>query len=277
MPEAPDVGRHLARLYSPASERPVLEGLFAMESEIGASLRGKLDHAVAHVRLQWWREECGRVAAGRPTHPITRALVAEFGDASADALAGVGGFVEVIAWDLASATFETRRELQSHCERWSAAMMLPAAAHAAPRATSPWLAIGAAVYELQMLANLESDARVGRLRLPLDELDRAGVKPEALLATPYTPQLAALLRERYEAVRTLLVDSTGRVEPTARAALRGLIVWAGMTWRRSHQLENALPHPQRPRRLEALADAWHAWRAARGALAGKLTLPPASH
>ena len=71
-------------------------------------------------------------------------------------------------------------------------MTLPAVAHAAPQAKGPWLAIGAAMYEVQMLANLDTDARAGRLRLPLDELERAGVKPESLVATPHAPQLTSL-------------------------------------------------------------------------------------
>jgi 15-cis-phytoene synthase len=272
-----DLGRHLASLYSLPAERPILEALFALESEIGASLHAGLDHTVAHVRLQWWREECARVASGTPSHPLTRALAAEFPNTPGDALAGLAGFVDVAVWDLAAATFETRRELQAFCERWAAAMMLPAVAHAAPQAKDPWLAIGAAMYEVQMLANLDTDARAGRLRLPLDELERAGVKPESLVATPHAPQLTSLLRERHTRLRCVLADSIGRVPQTAQPALRGLLVWANMSWRRSQQLERALPGPRQPQAFEALADAWYAWRAARHATTGKLRLASDAH
>lgn len=275
MPETSD--RHLASLYSPPSERPVLEALLALESEIGASLESGLDHTVAHIRLQWWRDECARVADGKPSHPLTRRLLAEFSRTPGEALAGLGGFVDMAVWDLAAATFETRRELQGYCERWAGAMVLPAAAHAAPEATEPWRAIGAAMYEVHLLANLESDARAGRLRLPLSELGQAGVRPDGVVGTPHSEQLAALLRERHEALRSVLADSITSLTPAAQPPLRGLLVWATMAWRRSQQLQRALPDSQRPQRLDALADAWHAWRAARHALAGKLRLPSDSH
>lgn len=275
MPETSD--RHLASLYSPQSERPVLEALFAVESEIGASLQAGLDHTVAHIRLQWWRDECARVADGKPAHPLTRRLLVEFSGTTGPVLAELGGFVDVAVWDLAAATFETRRELQGYCDRWAAAMVLPAARHAAPEVANPWRAIGAAMHEIHLLANLETDARAGRVRLPLSELDQAGVRPDSLVETPHSPQLAALLSERHEALRSLLADSVASLAPTDQPAVRGLLVWATMVWRRSQQLQRALPGSQRPQRLEALADAWHAWRAARHALAGKLRFPPNSH
>src|SRR5260370_39390337 len=77
MPATPEShsARYFALLYSPASQRLVLDALFGIEREILESLRPGLDHHVAHSRLQWWREECERAVVGRPVHPLTRALV----------------------------------------------------------------------------------------------------------------------------------------------------------------------------------------------------------
>jgi phytoene synthase len=209
-----DLARQLASLYSSPAERPTLEALFSLESEISASLQSGLDHNVAHVRLQWWREELERLAKGIPAHPLTRILLSEFADRPADALTGLSGFVDVAVWDLAAATFETRRELTAYCERWAAAMMVPAAAHASgqPNEARSWLTVGAAVHELEMLANLAVEARAGRIRLPLDELERAGVEPESLSVSPAAPPLAALIGERHRALRSILSDSVGQME-----------------------------------------------------------------
>ena len=62
--------RDFAWLYSPAPLRAVLGPLLDIEREIGAALRPGLDHGVAHMRLAWWHEECGRCAAGHPVHAI---------------------------------------------------------------------------------------------------------------------------------------------------------------------------------------------------------------
>ena len=274
-----DVGRRLALLYSPPSERPVLEALLAVESEIGASLQSGLDHNVAHLRLQWWRDECERVGQGSPAHPLTRTLVREFSGAPPGGLEGLSGLVDVAVWDLAAATFETRRELSAYCERWAAAMVRSAVLHATPGAndTRAWLTIGGAIREVQLLADLDTDARAGRLRVPLDELERAGVQPDSLGERPHSPQLTRLLAERHAALRSILAQSITSLASGTQPVLRGLLVWAATTWRRSQQLQRALPSAPVPRRREALADAWHAWRTARHAMEGKLRLTIDSH
>jgi phytoene synthase len=43
---------------------------------LGATARGR-EPAVGAVKLDWWRQELGRLAAGEPRHPLTRALQSE--------------------------------------------------------------------------------------------------------------------------------------------------------------------------------------------------------
>ena len=209
--------RYLAWLYSPREQQPVLSALCQIEVEVAASLRPGIEHHVAHARLQWWREECDRAARGRAAHPLTRELVRAFGSTSpagpppstaisnatapaawpSTAIAGISGFLDAAVWDLAGATFETRKELTAYCERWAAAMfealgLRSEAAHAARSAhvaaqlaaepggvshatgaspasgALPLRALGAAVREVEMLAGLAREAHAGRLRVPLD-------------------------------------------------------------------------------------------------------------
>ena len=261
--------RYLASLYSPSSGRAVLDALFGIESEIVASLHGGLDHSVAHIRLQWWREECERTVSGRPVHPFTQALVT----AHVQQLVGLPGFVDVAVWDLANATFDTRRELAAYCERWAAAMLVPAAAHATAGATDPglWLAMGGAMHEIEMLANLASEAHSGRLRLPLDELEGAATAPECVAMTPWPAGLARLLAGRHEALRRVLTDSVASIDRRFQPALRGLLVWTALAARRSIHAQRSLPGPRLPKRGDTPAEAWLAWRVARRAMAGNFS------
>src|SRR3984885_12625381 len=237
-PEAPAT-RALAWLYSGAAERARLAVLCALEREIGASLRRDLDHQVAHARLAWWREECARCLAGAPAHPLTRELAALFAPEPA-ALGGLAGLIDCAVWDLAAATFETRRELSAYCERWSAAMIDPLVLHAAPGlAPAPGRALGAALRELELLLALVPEAHAGRLRLPLDELARAAV-PAQVLAPAQWP----------------------------RPPLRGVIVWAALACLQSQRAQARLPCASVPGEQQRLLDGWRAWRAARRAAAG---------
>src|SRR5256885_10605281 len=130
-PEWPPT-RVLVSLYLPAAQRPLLAALWGIESEIAASLSAGLDHQVAHARLGWWRDECERCAQGRPAHPLTRALAAGFASGGLAPLAALSGLIDTALWDLAGATFDTRRELTAYCERWSAALIEPPMRFALP-------------------------------------------------------------------------------------------------------------------------------------------------
>jgi 15-cis-phytoene synthase len=266
MPDRPDLSpaRSLALLYSSTAQRAALAALTALECEIGASLRPGLDHQLAHTRLAWWREECARTAQGRATHPLTRELTTLFPQAGTEPLAGLGGLVDMADWDLARATFATRPELTAYCERWSGALIVPLAWLATPGgAAAQAIALGAGLHEIELLLALAADARAGRLRLPLDELEAAHLAPQSLAQPPWPPPLAELLRRRHGELRAALGTALDALEPAVRPALRGLIVWATLAGAASARAEQRLPRESGPHDHHAPLDGWRAWRAAR--------------
>jgi len=305
MPEKPEAHtpRFLAWLYSTPLQQPVLASLCGIEQEIGASLRPGVDHHVAHTRLEWWRAECARCAAGNPVHPLTRELRDHLerlapGSPANSALAGLSGLVDAATWDLAGATFERREELTAYCRRWAAAVIVPVSwgsdardgdsrrANAAADLTGPdtaadptgpdvaadLIALGAALCELELLGRLDGDARSGRLRAPLDELAQAGVAPEALSSRPWPPGLVTLLRARHHALRQQLADAVANLSPQTQQRARGVLVWAALAWQASLRAERSLPNPPAASIASAAAANWRAWRAARAAAAGRLRL-----
>ncbi|HUL18667.1 MAG TPA: squalene/phytoene synthase family protein [Steroidobacteraceae bacterium] len=267
--------RTLARLYCPAPQRSTLAALLGIEAEIRAPLHGGAAHEVAHARLQWWREECLRLAAGNPQHPLTRALGEQFPGARRAELCTVGGFVELATWDLAAATFESRRELEAYSARWSAALVGPLAHLALPADGHPRAqALGRRLHELELLNALGPHARAGWLRLPLAELAQAEVPPEQLASQPWGPQLAALVRTRHGEARAGLALAVAALAPQEQAALAGLLVWAVLASAHSHRVLAALPYARGPGEHHAVLDGWRAWRAARRAARGRLRLAP---
>jgi 15-cis-phytoene synthase len=288
--------RYFAVLYSPPAQHAALEALFGIEREVFESLKPGLDHHVAHSRLQWWREECERAVGGKAVHPLTRALVDALGPhagapsapmsraagaPSLPGLAGLSGLVDVAVWDLASATFDTRRELTAYCERWAAAIFetvggsfsipssvgTPAPSSVAPG--SEWRSIGAAVREIELLSDLAREAHYGRIRLPLDELDHVKVEPGVLAKPPWPEAIADILRARHRVLRAEITRGLANVDRDRQAALRGLLVWAALACRMSQRAERALPDRLRPGRFDAISDAWFAWGVARKATSGR--------
>ncbi|HUL47706.1 MAG TPA: squalene/phytoene synthase family protein [Steroidobacteraceae bacterium] len=270
---APSATRALAWLYAPQMQRPLLAALYAIEEEIGASLRPGLDHRVAHLRLEWWRTECGRTAQGAPAHPLTRALADALAGHDPASLAGLTGLVDAAVWDLAAATFETRRELTGYCERWAEAIVVPLGRFAAPEVDrAAGRALGAALREGELLAHLARDARAGRLRLPLDELAAAQVDPAALAKPPWPAALAALVSARHGALRAELATAVARLPREAQPPLRTLLVWAALASAASRRAERRLPGAHPGRDDHGVLDGWRAWRAARQAGGGRFRL-----
>ncbi len=262
--------RDFAWLYAPPRLRAVLGPLLDIEREVGAALRSGLDHTVAHVRLAWWREECGRCARGQSVHPAGRALLAATGR-PVDPI----GLIETTEWDLAAATFETRVEVTNYCERWASAVP-EIAARSAPSADGTdtcarfGRSLGVALKEIELLVGLARDARAGRLRLPLDELGQAGVEPSELARPPWSGALKRLIEHRHRAARTVLAESIAALPAAQQPSLRGLIVWAALAHRASRRAARALSSEGRAGdaqrvtgRIGRIADAWLAWRAAR--------------
>lgn len=263
--------RDFAWLYSPAPVRAVLGPLLEIEREIGAALRRGLDHGVAHVRLAWWREECVRCAAGHPLHPATRALLAAAAHRPIDPI----GLIETAEWDLAAATFRTRAELAAYCERWASAMTEIVAQETGGAAAGR--ALGAALKEIELLVGLASEARAGRLRLPLDELEAHGVDPAALSEPPWSPRLRRLIEARHRAARASLARAAA-LPLSSQPAARGLLVWGALAARASMRAARAAQRdgfdgsPEVTGRAARLGDAWHAWRAARLADRGRFQI-----
>ena len=270
-PEA-DTPRFLAWLYSTPAQQPVLAALCAIEREVGASLRPGADHQVSHTRLEWWREECARCAAGHPAHPLTRELRIHLERLApaprVDALlAGLSGLTDTATWDLSGATFERRAELTAYCRRWAAAMVVPLGTSALD-----WTGFGAALCELELLGHLARDARCGRVRIPLDELEQARVAPPALATPPWPPELVGILQGRHQALRQQLAAAVAELPPSIQQSDCGLLVWAALAWQASQRAERALPRAPAASIAGAATANWRAWRAARSAAAGRLRL-----
>jgi phytoene/squalene synthetase len=135
-----------------------------------------------------------------------------------------------------------------------------------------WSEFGVPLCELDLLSQLARDARAGRLRIPLDELERAAVAPAALATPPWPPGLARILRERHQALRQQLATAVASLTPEMQRGARGVLVWSALAWQASLRAERALPHAAAPSLASAAAANWRAWRAARAAATGTLRL-----
>ena len=105
----------LALVFGAGNVGPALLALAEVEAEILASARRGIDHGVAHARLEWWRGEIGRLAAGEPRHPAACRLLAAGGRAPDYAL--LGEFVANAEMTVVGYAPEGEPELLAHLDR----------------------------------------------------------------------------------------------------------------------------------------------------------------
>jgi phytoene synthase len=274
-PVAAGSARHLAWLYAPATARAGIAALLTLESEIAASTRPGLDHAVAHARLAWWQEEAGELARGRPRHPLGKQLADAFG-AAALSPPDLRGLVEVARLDLACAAFESQPELADYLAQWSQGLfrnlVLLNCAGPDLRADVERFATaaGSAVRDIELVARLASDARLGRVHVALRPPPAAQSAHEPWQAQPWPPAEAGQLQERLLNRRRAVLQAASLLPASLRERQRAGLVWCTLAARLADRCAAALPLQYDAGRFEAPVAAWRAWRAALAASRGQL-------
>ncbi len=256
--------RWYAVLFSGAPDRSLVEALYAFDAELKRIVDSQ-SHEAAHARLQWWRGELDRLAAGRPSHPLGQALLPLRDCRGADPALLHERLVGADL-DLARLTYLTWQELEAYLYRSAGALQtLIAATLAGDReltATERDFArrLGSAVRQAELLHDLERDLARGRLYAPLQALEAAGIDPPALSQHPerltgsdFARDWRGRVQAELDALSLVLTD------PEQRSAQRHGLVLAALHARR---LERDAAAFNGRADLAPLACLWTAWRAA---------------
>lgn len=260
--------RHFAALFSGSPRRASLEALYAFEAELRRVVAAA-SHEAAHARLQWWRGEVDRLAAGRPSHPLAQALVPLRGQRDLD-LALLHEMLVAADLDLAQMTYRTRQELDAYLFRASGvtqsliATVLAGERGLAPAEREFARRLGAAVRQVEILFDLDRDLARGRMYAPIEALEAAGIDPvtfardwRGMPARSFIADWQARLRQELDALPGQLA------EPAHRAAQRHGLVLAALHARWLDLFTGTTaPGNTPPPELGSLTRLWTAWRTA---------------
>ncbi|RPI14827.1 MAG: hypothetical protein EHM60_05775 [Lysobacterales bacterium] len=259
--------RWFAMLFSGAERRTSLEALYGFEAEL-RRIVASTSHEAAHARLQWWRGEIDRLVAGRATHPLARALAGAAAGTRAD-LNLLHELVVAADLDLARLTYVNWQEFEAYCWRSAGALQTVAAGvlagdrDLAPEEREFARRLGSSVRQVEMLHDLDRDARAGRVYAPLEALDAAGVEPAALAHWPGTAVVTAFradwcarVRSEFRALPRVIAD------PAQRNAQRHGLVLAALHERWLGHVARAPAANVRHPELGPVTRLWTAWRTA---------------
>ena len=144
------------------------------------------------------RERLKSAYLGKPEHsPVDRAFARVVRDyAIPETLPAA--LIEGLAWDAAGRRYETIDELYDYCARVAGsvgAMMAVLMGAREKDAIARACDLGVAMQLTNIARDVGEDARAGRIYLPLDWLEEAGVDADRLLAEPaFTPTLGDVVR-----------------------------------------------------------------------------------
>jgi phytoene synthase len=255
-----------AWLFTPEPARTAIAALFALEAELRAVVRARVDHGVTHLKLQWWKDELQRLQQGAPRHPMVQALAHALPEAAA-AVKPLQEFVASLEFEFACATCEDETELDAYLAL--ADGLCRAVAFTLGRAHEQRLeplarAAGQAIRGIEIIRDLRQDAMDGRIHLPLSWLAEHQLSHVELRAEDAGDGARRCLQRLADRSRRQVATALSGLDEAAAADLRGLRVLVGLHAALLDRIERERFRVGGHRiALGPAASLWTAWRIAR--------------
>ena len=179
------------------------------------------DPALARARLRVWEEEAALLAAGHARHPITRA-VEKARETYPIPMGAIEALLAGARMDLEQTRYASFEDLRLYCERVASAighMCIEIFGYRAASARTYATDLGIALQLTNILRDLGTDARRGRLYLPLEDLRRFGVAEQDVLAGQRTEAVRALLSFEAQRARQFYASAQSALDPRDRRSL----------------------------------------------------------
>ena len=221
-------------VFLPPDTRRAITAFYALCRELDDVVDECHERQMAETKLDWWRAEIGRFAAGEPEHPATCALYdTPQGRAIPPAL--LLEIVDGMAMDLDHPRYPDFKSLNLYCYRVAgvvgeiAAAIFDGARSEHDRDVRRYAhELGLAFQLTNIIRDVGEDARRGRIYLPQDELARFGVAESDLLHGRDTPAFQELMQFQYERAIAHYASALAALPARARRAQRPGLVMAAI-------------------------------------------------
>jgi len=253
-------------LFLPAAQRQAITALYAFCREVDDVVDECSEPAVARRKLDWWRSEIGNCFAGRPNHPVTRALQTPLQQYNLPQ----EYFHEIIdgmEMDMDQNRYPSFSELALYCHRAAGVVGLLSAEIFGYRHRDTLKyaeTLGTALQLTNILRDIREDAERGRIYIPLDEMLEHHVKPHELLQGAFTDSTRDLFAAQAKRARGYYQQAMQHLPAEDRYAQRGGIIMAEIYQALLKEIESDGYRVMQQRiRLTPLRKLWIAWKCSR--------------
>jgi phytoene synthase len=258
---------YYAFLFLPPPRRAAITAFYAFCREVDDVVDETSDGGVAAAKLAWWRQEVQAAFAGRPSHPVMRALMplaADFDIQPSHLLAVIEG----CQIDLQQTRFLDYAGLQRYCHL-VAGVVGEVAANIFGRTEAGTVQyahrLGLAMQLTNIIRDVGDDARRGRIYLPVSEMQQFGVSAQEILKRDspwgYSDRFEALMRFQAERAHRLYDESFALLPEADRRTQKPGLMMANIyrTLLREIEADGFRVLHQRTS-LTPLRKLWIAWR-----------------
>jgi phytoene synthase len=207
-----------------------ITALYAFCREVDDVVDEVHDPAIAQQTLNWWRSEINAMLAGKPTHPVTRALLPHL---TAYQLEGkhLLAIIDGMEMDLHQTRYLDYISLQRYC--WHVAGVVGILSAQIFGVTNPKTIefaekLGLAFQLTNIIRDVGDDARKGRIYLPVNELQQFGVTAADILNARHSEQFSALMQFQYERAQSCYDQALALLPKEDRRAQRTSLIMAAI-------------------------------------------------
>ena len=217
-------------MFLPPERRQAITALYAFCREVDDVVDECHDVSLAHTKLDWWRQEIGRVFDGTPTHPVGLALkdvITRF-DLPREQLLEI---IDGMAMDLQQTRYLDFKGLQLYCYRVASVVGLLAAEifGYTDRQTQKYAHdLGMAFQLTNIIRDVGEDARRGRIYLPIEDLQRFEVPASEILQAQYSDNFRKLMAFQTERAEQFYEQAFAQLPKADRKSQRPGLVMAAI-------------------------------------------------
>jgi phytoene synthase len=187
---------YYAFLFLSKPRRAAITAFYAFCREVDDVVDEMVDAGVAATKLAWWQSEVAQSFAGKPSHPVMKALMPLAADYQIEQR-HLQAVIEGCQMDLSQTRYIDYPGLQRYCHLVAGVVGEVAAnifGHTQPETIAYAHKLGQALQLTNILRDVGEDALRGRIYLPVNELQQFEVKAHEILKRTYSDRFTALMK-----------------------------------------------------------------------------------
>lgn len=254
---------YYAALFTAQDLRPQVTALFTLLRDIRDIPRSSQEQQVIQTKLQWWQDELDRLHQGTPRHPATKILHQHCQNLiGSQSKALFDTLLDGVAMDIQYDAYPSKTELLILLRKLggsSGELLGHFSGQSEER--EAWHRPAILLEQLERNQDFLAHLAAGRLYLPLDQLERAGVTPQDLAQHPLENSVAEKVQSLISTTHEELLRDPQSLTGDLKGASASLTILLRL--RLKQQQKQAQKPPLASTPLHPIQRLWISWRTAR--------------